>query len=175
MGNIRKGSNFIANGTTLENNDLIKEKAVECPNSVCRLGIIGPSVSTSGSLRQALDPKKSGGKGRAGSGCDLPTPKNCFRQHEMQYLSGIRPRGQSQDPMGQWRLHPRKSAPLKKIAPQTIELSGMIHKRPIRVLLDSGSTDNYSSDRVGLSFDLIIHAEEGAEQLTLADGSKVQA
>ena len=51
----------------------------------------------------------------------------------------------------------------------------MIHRRPIRVLLDSGSTGNYISDQIAQSFNLIIQSEEGGEQLTLVDGSKVQA
>ena len=63
----------------------------------------------------------------------------------------------------------------KRISSHTIELSSKIHRRPIRVLSDSGSTSNYISDKIAHSFNLIVNAEEGSEQLTLADGSKVQA
>ena len=44
-----------------------------------------------------------------------------------------------------------------------------------QVLLDSGSTSSYINDRKAHSFNLIIQWEEGSEQLTLLDGSKVQA
>ena len=54
---IRKGSNLITDRTTLENDYLIKEKEVECPISVSRLGLTKPSQNTGESLRQALDPK----------------------------------------------------------------------------------------------------------------------
>ena len=42
-------------------------------------------------------------------------------------------------------------------------------------MLGSGFTSNYIIDQVARSFDLIIQLEEGSEQLTLVDGSKVQA
>ena len=42
-------------------------------------------------------------------------------------------------------------------------------------MLDSGSTGNYVSDEVAHLFNLIIQAKEGSDQLTLTDGSKVQA
>ena len=64
---------------------------------------------------------------------------------------------------------------IERISSQTIELSSMIHRRPIRVLLDSGSTNNYISDQIAQSFNLIIQSEEGGEQLTLMDRSKLQA
>ena len=54
---VQKGSNLITNGTTPMNDYLIKEKEVECPILVSRLGLTEPSQSTSESLRQALDPK----------------------------------------------------------------------------------------------------------------------
>ena len=57
---------------------------------------------------------------------------------------------------------------------QTIELSGWIHRKPIKVLLDSRCTGNYISDWETRSFNLIIQSEEGSEQLTLADWPKVQ-
>ena len=78
-------------------------------------------------------------------------------------------------PIGLVEATPVEVSSTKGIPSQTIELSGMIHKRPIRVLLDSGSTGNYISDHVAQSFNSIIQSEEGNEQLTLADGSKEQA
>ena len=46
----------------------------------------------------------------------------------------------------------------EKIPSQTIELSSMIHKSLMRVLLDSGSTGNYMNDRMAQSFNLIIQS-----------------
>ena len=51
----------------------------------------------------------------------------------------------------------------KRIPSQTIELLGWIHRRPIRVLLDSGSTGNYISDHVACLFNLIVQLKEGSE------------
>ena len=48
-----------------------------------------------------------------------------------------------------------------RIPSQTIELLGRIHKKPIHILLDSGSTGNYISDKVVQEFDLIGNEEEG--------------
>ena len=70
---------------------------------------------------------------------------------------------------------PAEVSSTERVSSQTIELSGIIHRRPIRVLLDSGSTGNYINDQVARSFNLIVRVEEGTKQLTLADGSKVQA
>ena len=70
---------------------------------------------------------------------------------------------------------PTEVSSTERISSQTIELSGKIHWRPIRVLLDSGSTGNYISDQVGHSFDLIVQSEEGSEQMALGDESRVQA
>ena len=62
-----------------------------------------------------------------------------------------------------------------RIPSQTIELSDHIHKKLICVLLDSRLTSDYISDQIAQDFDLIVNEEEGYEQLTLVDGSKVQA
>ena len=43
-----------------------------------------------------------------------------------------------------------------RMSSQTIELSGLIHKKSIYVLVDSGSTSNYISDEIAYDFDLII-------------------
>ena len=51
----------------------------------------------------------------------------------------------------------------ERISSQTIELSGWVCRRPIRVLLDSESTSNYISDRDARLFDLIIQSEEANE------------
>ena len=76
-------------------------------------------------------------------------------------------------PIGLVEATPAEVNSTERISSQTIELSGMIHRRPIRVLLDSGSTGNYISDQVAQSFNLMVQSEERSEQLTLADGSKV--
>ena len=78
-------------------------------------------------------------------------------------------------PIGLVEAIPVEVSSIERIPSQTIDLSGMIHRRPIRVLLDSGSTRNYISDHVAHSFNLIVKSEGGTEQLTLADGSKMQA
>ena len=57
MEKIQKGSNLITNGTTLKDDHFIKEKEVECPILVSRLGLTEPSQNTGESLRQALDPR----------------------------------------------------------------------------------------------------------------------
>ena len=71
------------------------------------------------------------------------------------------------------KAKPLEVSSTERIALQTIELLGMIHRRLIRVLLDSGFTNNYIIDQVAHSFDLIVQDGEGIEQLTLVDGSKV--
>ena len=75
-------------------------------------------------------------------------------------------------PIGPVEATPVEVSSTERIPSQTLELSGMIHRRPTRVLLDSGSTGNYISDHVAHSFNLIVKSEEGTDQLTLADGSK---
>ena len=52
----QKGSNLITDETTNEDNNCTKEKGVECPILVARLGIIEPNLSTDESLWQALYP-----------------------------------------------------------------------------------------------------------------------
>ena len=54
---VQKGSNLITDGTTPKNDYFIKEKEVECPISVSRLGLTEPSQRTGESLRQALNPE----------------------------------------------------------------------------------------------------------------------
>ena len=46
------------------------------------------------------------------------------------------------------------SSKKRRIPSQTIELSGPIHKKPIRVLLDSGLTGNYTSDKIAQDYSL---------------------
>ena len=53
----QKGSNLITDGTTQKDDNLIKEKEVECPISVSRLGLTEPNQNTVESLQQGLDPK----------------------------------------------------------------------------------------------------------------------
>ena len=62
-----------------------------------------------------------------------------------------------------------------RIPQGVIELSSRIYKKYVKVLVDSGSTGNYISDQIVWDFYLIVKKEEGYEELTLADGSKVKA
>lgn len=56
-----------------------------------------------------------------------------------------------------------------------IELLGHIYKKPMQELMDTGSTSNYINEKIINVYNLIVQNEEGAKQLTLADGTKVQA
>ena len=81
--------------------------------------------------------------------------------------------GTATRPIGPVEFIPTKISSTVRIPSQTIELSGWICNRPIRVFLDSGSTGNYISDREAHLFNLMIQSEEGSEQLTLVDVSEV--
>ena len=171
---IQKGSNLITDGTTQKNDYFIKEKEVKCPILVSRSVITEPSQTTGESLRQALNPKEQVGK--VGPGVDVGYPLQSATSAQQQVATlGDSTEGTTIRPSGPVEATPAEVSSTERIPSQTIELSGMIHRRPIRVLLDSGSTGNYISDQVARSFNLIVRAEEGTEQLTLADGSKVQA
>ena len=82
--------------------------------------------------------------------------------------------GTTTRPIGPTKATPMEVSSTETIVSQTIELLGWTRKRPIRVLLDSGSTSNYISDRQARSFNSIIQLEVGSEQPTLADGSKMK-
>ena len=122
----------------------------------------------------SLRPGGSGGEGGAGSGCGLPTSECCICTTASSNSRGFG-RGDNHKTLGPVKATSVEVSSTERIPSQTIELSGMIHRRPLRVLLDSGSTGNYISDQVAQSFNLMVQSEEGTEQLTLADGSKVQA
>ena len=95
----QKGSNFITDGTTNEGDNFVKEKDVECPILVSRLGITEPSSTTSESLRQALSPIDQMVK--VGPGVGVVTHSRVLGiETNKQYLYGIQPRGQIQDPLG---------------------------------------------------------------------------
>ena len=173
MENKEKGSNLITDGTTDENDDFIKEKDAECPISVSRLGITEPSPSTGESLRQALNPDHQVVK--VGPEVDVGFPLQSTAASKQAVSLGDSTEGTITRPIGPVEAIPTEISSTERISSHTIELSGRIHRRPIRVLLDSGSTGNYISDKIAHSFNLIVSAEEGSEQLTLADGSKVQA
>ena len=168
-----KGSNFISDGTTDKDDNLIKDKDVECPNSVSRLGKTEPSSSTGESLRQALNPNPEVVK--VGPEVDVGFPLQTTAGTTQAVDLRDSTEGTITRPIGPVEANPAEISSTERISSQTIELSGRIHRRPIRVLLDSGSTGNYISDKIAQDFNLIINAEEGSEQLTLADGSKVQA
>ena len=75
----------------------------------------------------------------------LQNPKRDISQ--IVYLE-ISTKGTITRPIGPVEATPAEVSSTKRIPSQTIELLGMIHRRPIRVLLDSGSTNNYISNHV---------------------------
>ena len=137
-----------------------------------RLGLTEPSQNTGESLRQALDPKDQVVK--VGPEVDVGYPLQSAAYVQRQAVTlGDSTEWTTIRPIGPVESMPVEVSSTERIPSQTIELSSMIHRRPIRVLLDSGSTGNYIRDHVAQSFNLIVQSEEGTEQLTLADGSKV--
>ena len=162
MEKIQKGSNLIIDGTTPKDDHLIKEKEVECPISVSWLGLTEPNQSTGESLRQALDPKDQVVK--VGPEVDVGYALQSAAYATQQAVTlGNSAEGTIIRPIGPVEATPAEVSSTERIPSQTIELSGMIHKRPLRVLLDSGSTGHYISDHVAQSFNLIIQSEEGTE------------
>ena len=77
-------------------------------------------------------------------------------------------------PQGLIEFIPAKISSIVGILSQTIELSSRIHKKPICVVLGSGLIGQYIGDYIAQLFDIVVNEEEGYEQLTLVDGSKVQ-
>ena len=57
---------------------------------------------------------------------------------------------------------------------QTLELAARIGQRPLRVLVDSGSTDNYIDARECAAGRMKVEAEEKPEELKMADGTVVK-
>ena len=170
----QKGCNLIAYGTTQKNDYFIKEKEVECLISVSRLGLTKPNQNTGESLWQAFDPKDQVVK--VGPGVDVGYPLQTTKRDGAQVVSlGDSAEGAITRPIGPVEATPTEVSSTKRIHLQTIELLGMIHRRPIKILLDIGSTGNYISKKIAQSFNFIIQAEEQSEQLTLADGCKVQS
>ena len=165
MEKIQKGSNLITDGTTQKNDYFIKEKEVKCPISVSRSVITEPSQTTGESytLWQALNPKEQVEK--VGPGVDVGYPLQSATSEQQQVATlGDSAEGTTIRPIGPVEATPAEVSSTERIPSQTlIELLGMIHRRPIRVLLDSGSTGNYISDQVARSFNLIVQAEEGTE------------
>ena len=156
----QKGSNLITNGTTPMNDYLIKEKEVECPILVSRLGLTEPSQRTGESLWKALNPENQVVKVGPEVDVGYPLQSAAYAQHQAVTL-GDSAEGTIIRPIGPVEATPTEVSSTERISSQTIELSGMIHRRPIRVLLDSGSTGNYISDQVAQSFNLIVQSERG--------------
>ena len=57
---------------------------------------------------------------------------------------------------------------------RTLELAARIGRRPMRVLVDSGSKSNYIDVREFLAWRIKIEAEDQAEELKMADGTVVK-
>ena len=55
-----------------------------------------------------------------------------------------------------------------------LELAMRIGHRPMRVLVDSGSTSNYIDAREGTAWRIKIEAEDLSEELKMADGTVVK-
>ena len=62
-----------------------------------------------------------------------------------------------------------------RIRGSVLELAGRVNGYPARVLIDSGATGNFISDRLITAMELNIEPEDDEEELTLADGSVVRA
>ena len=54
-----------------------------------------------------------------------------------------------------------------------LELSSLVQKRPLKMLLDSGATGNFVSDAMVTALGLPVREEEDFHELTLADGTVV--
>ena len=57
---------------------------------------------------------------------------------------------------------------------RTLELAARIGRQPLRVLVDSGSTGNYSDARECTARGIKIEVEDKPEELKMADGTMVQ-
>ena len=57
---------------------------------------------------------------------------------------------------------------------RTLELAARIGRRPMRVLVDSGSTGNYIDARGCTARRIKIETEDGSEELKMADGTVVK-
>ena len=88
-------------------------------------------------------------------GVSYPLQSVAYAQQQVVTL-GDSKEGTTIRPIGPIEATPVEVSSTKRIPSQTIALSGMIHRRPIRVLLDSGSTGNYIGDHVAQSFNLIL-------------------
>ena len=138
---------MITDGTTPKDDHLIKEKEVECPILVSRLGLTEPNQNTGESLRQALDLEDQVVKVGPEVDVGYPLWSTTYAQQRAVPL-GYSTEGATIRPIGPVEATSAEVSSTERIPSQTIELSGMIHRRPIRVLLDSGSTGNYISDNV---------------------------
>ena len=58
---------------------------------------------------------------------------------------------------------------------RTLEVATRIGRRPMRVLVDSGSTGNYIDARECMARRIKIEAENQSEELKMADGTVVKA
>ena len=158
MEKLQKGSNLITDGTTQKDDNFSKGKEVECPILVSWLGLIEPSQNIGESLWQALDPENQVVKVGLEVDVGYPLLSAAYAQQQAVTL-GDSNEGITIRPIGLVETIPVEVSSIERIPSQTIELSDMIHRRPIRVLLDSGSIGNYISDHVAQSFNLIVQSE----------------
>ena len=127
-----------------------------------RLGLTKSSQNTGESLWQALDPEDQVVKVGLEVDVGYPLQSAAYAQQQAVTL-GDSTEGTTLRPIGLVEAISVEVSSTKRIPSQTIELSSMVHRRPIRVLLDSGSIGNYMSDHVAQSLNLIVQSEEGTE------------
>ena len=170
--NHEKGPPFIPSRTT--HDDIkVREKDTKFSSLVSQLGIAKPNQCTSELQCQASHPTNQ--VIEAGPGVECVTHSRALGLLlNNQHLKGFG-RGMTTRPEGSMEFVPTEISFSVRIPSQTIEFLGCIHKKPIYVLLDIGSTGNYISDKIVQSFNLISQQEEGYEYLTFVVGSKVQA
>ena len=127
-----KRSNLIIDGTTQKDDNLIKEKKVERPISVSQLGLTEPSQNTGESLWQALNLEDQVVK--VGPEVDVGYPLQSAAYAQQQAVTqGDSTEGTTIRPIGSVEATPAEVSSTERIPSQAIELSGMIHRRPIRV------------------------------------------
>ena len=115
----QKGSNLITDGTTQKDDNCIKEKEVECPISVSRLGLTEPSQCTSESLWQALNPKDQVVK--VGPGVDVGYPLQNKKCDIMQSVSlGDSAEGPITRPKGPVEVTPVEVSSTERIPSQLL-------------------------------------------------------
>ena len=117
----QKESNLITNKTTQKDDNFIKEKQVECPISVSRLGLTEPRQNTDESLWQALDPEDQVVKVGPEVDVGYPLQSAAYAQQQVVTL-GDSAEGTIIRPIGPVEATPVEVSSTERIPSQTIEL-----------------------------------------------------